>query len=367
MKQSNRLFVFFAIGILAFSLSVVYAQETSGKKVLTIQDYGRWRSIASVAVSDDGNWASWIYQLREGDGTLYVKQLDGDKVYTISIGSEPSGARGGGGFGGFGGGGGGGPQFSDDCSWVAYYVNPPYRAATAGGRGAEGRGGAPPAPGGQGGAQGAPAPAPTRRLELLNLASGDKMSWDSVASFAFAKGSRALIVKRAKLDREAAHNGTDMIVRLLDRGVDELFGSTGEYVINKPGTLLAFTADAAGMNGNGVAVLDLAAGIRRTLDSGKALYEKPAWDDEGTALALLKGEKKEGFVERENSLLAFKGMDKGEPEAHYGCQSLAVGIPLGAPHPVRVQKQNRRPAPRHAGHPGRLPEGAEAAHAGQFL
>ena len=277
------------------------AQQAAGeKKILTIQDYGRWRSIASAAVSDDGNWASWIYQLREGDGTLNVKQLDGDKLYTISIGAEPSGGR---------GGGGGGPQFSDDSRWVAYYVNPPYRAGAA-----RGRGGAPPAPGGQGGAQGAPAAPPARRLELLNLASGDKMSWDNVASFAFAKGSRALIVKRAKLNREAVHNGTDMIVRRLDRGVDELFGNAGEYAINKPGALLAFTSDAADMNGNGVAVLDLAAGIRRTLDSGKALYEKPAWDDEGSALAVLKGEKKEGLVERENSLLVFRGLDKGEPE-----------------------------------------------------
>ena len=169
----------------------------------------------------------------------------------------------------------------------------------------------------RGGAQAAPAaaqaPAPTRRLELLNLATGEKTSWDNVASFAFVEGSQALIIKRPKLDREATHNGTDMIVRRLDRGVDELFGSTGEFAVNKGGALLAFTTDAADMTGNGISVLNLGTGIRRTLDSGKALYERLTWDEEGTALAVLKGTKKTGFVERENSLLAFKGMDK-DPE-----------------------------------------------------
>jgi len=298
------------------------AQQTAGeKKALAIEDYGRWRSIANVALSDDGNWACYVYRLREGDATLNVKQLDGEKLYTISLGPQAAGARGGGG-GPAGGGfaGGGGPQFSDDSHWIAYLVNPPERTGARGGQGrgatapstgTGGRGGGGQAPQGQGTAAGAAA-APTRRLELLNLASGEKTSWDNVASFAFTEGSRALIIKRPKLD-QAAHNGTDMIVHRLDGGVDELFGSTGEFAPNKGGALLAFTIDAADMMGNGVAVLDLAKGIRRTLDSGKALYGRLVWDDEGTALAVLKGEKKTGFVERENSLLAFKGLDK-EPE-----------------------------------------------------
>ncbi|MBZ5497216.1 MAG: prolyl oligopeptidase family serine peptidase [Acidobacteriia bacterium] len=214
-------------------------------------------------------------------------------------------------------GGGGGPQFSDDSRWIAYFVYPPERTGAAGARGTAGRGAAPATSGGRGGAQSttgaAPAAAPTRLLELLNLASGEKTSWDNVASFAFAEGSRVLIIKRPKLDREATHNGTDLIIRRLDRGVDELFGSTGEFAVNKGGTLLAFATDAADMTGNGISVLSLATGMRRTLDSGKALYERLVWNDEGTALALLKGAKKTGFVERENSLLAFKGMDK-EPE-----------------------------------------------------
>jgi len=310
------------------------AQQTAGeKKALTIEEYGRWRSIASTALSDDARWACYIFRPREGDANLYVRQLDGDKLYTIAIGSQGAGGRGAGapGAGGPGGGGGGGPQFSDDSRWIAYFVNPPERAAGAGGRGGAGRGSgagsgaqAPTgrgatvqAPAGRGGAQATsaapPAAAPARKLELLNLAGGEKISWENVASFTFSEGSKILVIKRPKLDREATHNGTDMIIHQLDRGVDELFGSTGEFAINKGGTILAFTTDAADMTGNGVGALYLGTGIRRTLDSGKALYERLAWNEEGTALALLKGAKKTGFVERENSLLAFKGM-AAEPE-----------------------------------------------------
>ncbi len=292
------------------------AQEAAGgKRVLTIEDYGRWMSIASAALSDDGQWMCYIYRPREGDANLYVKRIDSEKLYTIPIGSQGSG--GGGGRGAGGGGGGGGPQFSDDSKWIAYFVNPPQRSAAAGTRGGSGRGTAAPSTGGRGGAQtaSAAAPAPSRRLELLDLPTGEKTSWENVASFAFTEGSRALIIKRPKFDRQAAHNGTDLIIRHLSRGVDEMLGNVGEYELNKGGNLLAFTIDAADMTGNSVSVLALNSGIRRTLDSGKALYGRLTWHDDGTALAVLKGSKKTGFVEQENTLLAFKGADK-EPERY---------------------------------------------------
>ncbi len=303
------------------------AQQTAAKKVLTIEEYGRWRAIANVAASDDGRWASYVYRPHEGELMLNVKQLDADKLYTISLGPVPAGGRGGGGAPGGGRGGAagaGGPQFSDDAHWIAYQVSPP--AERAGARGGGGRGAATPGGGGGrgGGAQtpqtpgttAAAAPAapaaPARRLELLNLATGEKTTWDNVASFTFAEGSHVLIIKRPKLD-QAAHNGTDLIVHHLDTGFDDMFGNVGEFALNKGASLLAFTIDAADMTGNSISILDLAKNSRRTLDSGKALYARLVWDDEGTALAVLKGEKKTGFVELENSLLAFKEVDK-EPQ-----------------------------------------------------
>ena len=111
--------------------------DAKALKVLKLDEYGGWNRITSATISADGKWMSYAYQPNDGDATLYVKQLDGEKVYSFTIGSAPGG---GGGGGGFGGGGAGGPQFSDDSRWVAYYVNPPARAPGARG-GSDGRGG----------------------------------------------------------------------------------------------------------------------------------------------------------------------------------------------------------------------------------
>lgn len=291
------------------------------KKALTIENYGRWRAVASVALTDDGQWACYVYRAREGDAILNVRHLDSEKLYTASLGPTPAGGRGAGGAPPTGGpavGGGGGPQFSDDAHWIGYLINPPERTGggVRGGQSAGGRGAAPSGNAGRGAVPAVSAPAasaPSRRLELLNLATGEKTSWENVSSFTFSEGSRVLIIKRPKLDREAAHNGTDMIIRRLDKATDELLGSTGEFSLNKGGTVLAFTTDAADMIGNGISIISLTSGVRRTLDSGKALYERLLWNEEGTAIAVLKGARKAGLVERENSLLAFKGIDK-EPE-----------------------------------------------------
>ena len=328
-----------AVLLVAISVAGLWAvpqaqQAAVEKKALTIEEYGRWKSIASTAVTDDGQWACYIYRPREGDSTS-TSAISTATNSTRSRSARPAVARAAAHLPQEArrGGGGGAPQFSDDSKWIAYTVNPPQRPAGGGrggaGRGAaggetpgatapaastQGRGGA----GGRGGAQttagaAAATPQPTRRLELMNLASGEKTVWENVSSFQFTEGSRVLIIKRPKLERDATHNGTDMIIHNLSRNIDELFGSTGEFSVNKGGTLLAFATDAADMMGNGISVLSLTTGARTTLDSGKALYDRLAWDEEGSALALLRGEKKTGFTERENKLMAFRALGR-EPE-----------------------------------------------------
>src|SRR5687768_15437608 len=115
------------------STSVTAEKSSGGKRALNIPDYARWRSIGSVAISDDGVWATYAYTQRNVDDTLFVRNLNADSTIRIPRASTP--------------------QFSDDGRWVAYIVAPP---------GANRQGGA----GGRGGNQGAPAadaPAQVRR------------------------------------------------------------------------------------------------------------------------------------------------------------------------------------------------------------
>ncbi|MDE3173881.1 MAG: hypothetical protein KGN74_12480, partial [Gemmatimonadota bacterium] len=92
----------------------VAAAPDSALRILNVGDYGRWKRIASADLSPDGKWATYVYAPNDGDDTLFVKDLDGDRVYTIPVGSQPA--------------------FSDDSRWVGYYVSPPERAGR-GGRG----------------------------------------------------------------------------------------------------------------------------------------------------------------------------------------------------------------------------------------
>ena len=97
------------------------SQGASGEqKVLTLADYPRWSRVSTVALSADGAWMTYAYAPNEGDSTLHVRELDGDRIYEATNGS--------------------GPQFSDDSAWVGFITSPPDE--TGGGRGGgEGRGG----------------------------------------------------------------------------------------------------------------------------------------------------------------------------------------------------------------------------------
>jgi len=189
--------------------------DPDNKKALSVADYARWRSIATPAISSDGKWVAWSYTQVRRDEELHIKQADGDREIVVSGGSRPA--------------------FSDDAQWVAYYVAP---ATTGRGGGRGGRGGAAPAPapapanpaptGGRGG-DGAAA-APPRRVELVNLATQMKTTWEDVANVEFSKGSGYFVVHRARQQPPPKYEGTDLIVRdLKSQGADliKLFASAG--------------------------------------------------------------------------------------------------------------------------------------------
>jgi dipeptidyl aminopeptidase/acylaminoacyl peptidase len=275
-------------------------------KVLNLPDYGRWNRITSTAISPDGKWTTYAYQPNEGDATLHVKLLDGDKSYTVPVGTAAGGGRGGGG-GGFGGGGDGGPTFSDDSRFIAYYVNPPGRE----GRGRGGRPGGPGGPGARGG--GATPAAAARKLELLELSTGNKFDVPNAASFKFSKGSKWVAVRTNKVANDTTHDGADLVLRELSSGANRNIGNVNLYDFDDAGQLLAYTVDATDRLGNGVYLVELANGQTRTLDGAALVYDQLQWSSEGANLAVLRGEKKKENKQRENALLAW--LDAGTPKS----------------------------------------------------
>jgi len=267
ISRKIRFFVVFFIILLSFNLS---AQE-SGKKVLTANDYERWRSIPAAEISGDGQWVSYAYRTVNRDDTLSVKNIMTQALYEIPRGSAV--------------------KFSDDSRWAAYMVSPPVKEVKK--------------------LKKAKKPVPLK-AELLDLSTGGKTVYENVKSIVFQKGAQYIAVHLNKTDTTAKHRGSGLVLRSLSSGLDEFIGSVYEFRFNKPGTMMAYTVDAADSAGNGVYLADLKTGMRRPLDTDRALYDRLTWEKEGRALAVVRGSKKKGFAERDNILLAFPRISEGD-------------------------------------------------------
>ncbi len=313
------------------------ATPVSAKKVLGIDDYARWRSINGASISADGKWVTYDLAYTnvpqaETRPVLHLLRLDTNQ--DLEVANATGGA------------------FSPDGRWVAYLVDPSGGRGGRGGRGrggagAGGAGGAPSnaAPAGQG-ARGGPnaAPPPPRRVELRNLASGAIQSWQDIQSFTFSANSSHLVLRRrapgaavpaaggrggaaaggaggganaTAAEGAAGPRGGDVILHDLVTGRDQLLGSVGDIEFNKTGDLLAYDVDAAPRDGNGLFVLDLKSGRISALDNDARVYNRLTWNDDGTGVAVLKGDDVDKMRERDNVLLVFPNVQSmlGDAEA----------------------------------------------------
>jgi dipeptidyl aminopeptidase/acylaminoacyl peptidase len=335
-RQSPRhvaLFVF----VLAVALAAAHAlpgAQAPAKKAMTIDDYTKWRSIERPVMSGDGKWVAYTLQLTnvvpaEAKPVLHLFNLDTSAEVTVADATEAT--------------------FSPDSKWVAYQVAP-----GGGGRGRGGRGGSGGAPAadaaqaqgaapGQAGAQsgqsgrGGAAPAtPPRRVELRNLATLDVRSWQDIGTFAFSATSDYLFLRRRGGEAAPAAGGrggggapggqqppsgagqaagaaaapggprgVDAVLLDLRTGRHQLLGSVADIAFNRTGELLAYTVDAAVKDVNGLFVFDTRTGRATTLDADAKNYNRLTWNEDGNALAVLKGSDVEKMRERDNVLLAF--------------------------------------------------------------
>jgi dipeptidyl aminopeptidase/acylaminoacyl peptidase len=310
------------------------AKAPGERKILQLEDFARWNRITSPALSPDGKWMTFTYSPNEGGQTiLHVKALDGTKDYTASVGTAAGGGRAGGAPGGRGGGGGGNaPSFTGDSRWAAYMVTPEARGGT--GRGGAGRG-----RGGQPGAAPQEAPA-VAHLELLNVASGEKVAIPNAASWKFSNDAHWLAVKLNRAPgltggasvtgtSAAAPSGADLIVRDMTSGVDRNIGNVNQFEFDEAGRLLAYTLEAPGRLGNGVYLLDPATGETRALNTAQADFDQLTWSPSGTNLAVLRGEKARGMKQRDNALVAWLGVGGAESKSITYDPSKDASFPKG--------------------------------------
>lgn len=280
MSPSHTFRAFGAV-LLATSLAAPPLQAQSAeKRPLEIADYRLWRTIEGERISNDGRWAAWTYSRVRGDDTLTVRALDAEVRHDVPRASEG--------------------VFSSDGAWIAFAVAPGFLEIEELERADE---------------------RVPRWAGLLNLETGDTLTWSDAESFGFSDDGAHFYVKKRKADDDTEHDGTSLILRNLTEGYEELIGSVDELAFDAEGTRLAFTVDAEGGEGNGLYLVDLATGARRALDNSGERYAQLTWSEDGSSLAVLRGTKPEGRVERANRLIAFTDVGAGPPTR--------VGFPAG--------------------------------------
>ncbi len=268
------------------------AQETrrdtthQGLKRMTVDDYALWRSVGQTTLSPDGSWVTFAYSQKAVDDSLFIKPLAGGEAKVVVRGSNPA--------------------FTGDSRWVAYYVNPKEEEGSGGAAaGASSGGGGR----GQGGGSGQ-----ARALELFELQGRDTTRWENVQAFGFAESGVALAVKKRKTDSDAEHDGTDLLIRYLASGEEELIAYVDEWGFDEKGDRLAYTLATPDGESNGIHLLDLRTRTRRVLDAERKVdYARLTWGDEkGTpsadALAVLKGGEDKKLVETVNALLLWPSL-----------------------------------------------------------
>jgi dipeptidyl aminopeptidase/acylaminoacyl peptidase len=261
------------------------APAAAQQRPLTLEDYPAWSRITEVDLAADGRWMTYAYAPNRGDTTLHVRALDGATVHTAQNAGSAA--------------------FSDDGRWVGYLVRTGNDAGRA--TGGEARAGGGGGRGGRGGAAQQGSGGRTRALELIALATGTKTRVPDVQSFRFSPDSRYVTVDKARADG-ATHQGRDLVLVELATGAQRNIGNVASYAFNETGSLLAYVVDAAGKAGNGVYLLDPASGASRALDTDTLRYAALAWNEDGTALAALRGETPAGMEQRANVLVAIRGL-----------------------------------------------------------
>ncbi len=314
--------------------------DPDAKKVLTADDYSRWRAIESERISSDGQWVAWVYRFTnvlpsESKPELHVLNLQSKQDVAIANASNP--------------------VFSPDGRWLAYQVDSQPARSGRGRGGPPGvdapPAGLPPLPS-SGRAAGAPS-GPLHRVELRELATGATKAWHDMQSATFAPNSRFLMVRNrpagggrgaglgggggafaggrgAAGGAEPASRGADAILYEIATGRSQFIGSVADAAFDRSGSLLAYTVDADVRDGNGLFVIDLANGSTHPLDNDAKIYDRLAWNDAGTGVAVLKGVEVPRMRERNNVLVVVPDIRAAMGEVRVAAATLgasASGFP----------------------------------------
>jgi dipeptidyl aminopeptidase/acylaminoacyl peptidase len=345
-----------ALGFLVFANTAVAqdrnaaqasATDPKGRKALTVDDYSKWRSIDAAQISADGKWVAYGVRFTnvvtpDAKPVLHIVNLATNQDVSIADATNAA--------------------FSSDSKWVVYQIETPAPrpGARPTGPGAPGAPGAPvdsAADTSSNRARNGTPGQPTRKTELRELATGKVQSWQDIATATFSPTATHLLLRRRPPTPAGGAGGaggpggggppgggqfgggggsatvraTDALLHTLATSRTQFLGSVGTAEFNRTGSMLAYTVDAPVKDGNGLFIADLRTGSTAILDNDAKTYNRLAWNDDGTAVAVLKGKEVPRMREKDNVLVVFPNVSAptgvGTPSALDA--SLTSGFPKG--------------------------------------
>ena len=262
----RRFTLFTALTIL---LTLLLSSLTNAQKQkLEPDDYSQWQRITTTDLSPDGNWFAYNISLVDGDGWLNIKKVGSDTTGTHKF---MHGAR---------------PQFSNNSKWAAFLIGVSEDKQKKLEKQKK---------------------QPRYKLGLMNLETAKVDTFTNIQSFQFADNGKFLAMKKYKA-KEVKTDGSDLILRDLTTGTNQLIGNVSDYAFNDGGTKLAVLLDSNEDLGNGAHLYNLSSGAVKVLDSDTTTYKDLAWNEDGTALAFLKENENKGFENPTHRIYAYKNL-----------------------------------------------------------
>ncbi len=279
---------------LLFIAGAVFNSELSAqtdKRPITPDDYGQWERLGTGQLSGDGAWLAYQISRVNEENELRVRRVGGDEFWVVPYGTRAT--------------------FSKDSRWLAYSIGVSEKERKKLEKQKK----------------------PVRNeLGLRNLGTGDSLTIDAVASFAFSDDGQYLAMRRyppAGAPKDRKSKGVDLVVRNLSSGVETNFGNVSEFAWQDEGGLLAIVVDAEGMAGNGVQLYEPSSGVLRTLDSKAARYTGLSWREDHDDLAVLQVRGDDAaYEDTTHVVLTWQGLqDRGIQKQVFDPDSTA-GFPL---------------------------------------
>ncbi len=266
--------------LILISSTSLFAQ----KQKLEPEDYDQWQMIAGTELSADGNWFAYNISLVDGDGWLIIKEVGADSTEEHKF---IHGVR---------------PDFSQDNKWAAFQIGVSEDQKEKLEKQKK---------------------KVHLKLGLMNLETAEVDTFKNVQSYSFSDDGRYLAMKKYKAE-EVKTGGTDLILRDLQQGTNQLIGNVSEYAFNDSGSKLAVLLDAHEELGNGAHLYNLESGKVTVLDSDTTSFKELTWNEDGNALAFLKEHKNEDFKDPTHHVLAFKNLNNSLKKFVFDQQELGA-------------------------------------------